>query len=263
MAEEPEAFLPEIRYLVFRECGPDWRLKRHESVCCDLTWLIGGAARYTIDGVDRELAAGDLLCLREGALKEARTYAARPMRCFSVNFQALNPRGEPVYPPFPVLSRAGVREDIAALFYELVYAWTEARTGYTLKTRGLLLLILHRLLELTLYRPEARSRDPRVERALQYIDRCFAERITVESLAAAAGLNAAYFGVLFKREAGMSVSRAVARARVRAAQNLLKSGAYRVCEAADAVGYVDIYHFYKQFKSLTGLSPKTFLKQPF
>jgi YesN/AraC family two-component response regulator len=47
--------------------------------------------------------------------------------------------------------------------------------------------------------------------------------------------------------------------RVRNAKNLLQSGGCLVSEAAEACGYCDVFHFYKQFKALTGISPSRYL----
>ncbi|MDR1398703.1 MAG: AraC family transcriptional regulator [Treponema sp.] len=255
MADEETSFLPEIQYLVFRECTPEWRLKPHESSCYDMTYLIDGAARYTIDGVHHEVSAGDLVCLREGMRKEARTYPGRLMRCFSVNFLAINRHGESVYPPFPDVSHVDVKDDIIKLFQELVYTWRDQQAGYIIKSQGLLLLILHRFFELTVYKIDSAIGDCRIKMAIRYITQHFTERLTVEKLAELVNLNAAYFGALFKRETGVSVSRYVANTRVRNAENMLRSGAYRVAEVADLCGYNDMFHFYKQFKAIIGVPP--------
>lgn len=255
MADEEVSFLPEIQYLVFRECTPEWRLKPHESSCYDMTYLIDGAARYTIDGVQHEVSAGDLVCLREGMWKEARTYPGRLMRCFSVNFLAINRNGESVYPPFPDVSHVAVKDDIVKLFQELVYTWFDQQVGYTIKSQGLLLLILHRFFELTVYKIDSMVGDCRIKTAIRYITQHFTERLTVKKLAELVNLNAAYFGALFKRETGISVNRYVAKLRVRNAENMLRSGAYRVAEVADYCGYSDIFHFYKQFKAIIGVPP--------
>jgi AraC-like DNA-binding protein len=40
---------------------------------------------------------------------------------------------------------------------------------------------------------------------------------------------------------------------------MLKSGAYRVTEVAEYCGYNDAFHFYKQFKHITGLPPSRYI----
>jgi YesN/AraC family two-component response regulator len=49
--------------------------------------------------------------------------------------------------------------------------------------------------------------------------------------------------------------------RVRNAESLLRSGGCCVSEAAEQCGYSDTYHFYKQFKAITGKPPSRYLPQ--
>ncbi|MDR3303027.1 MAG: AraC family transcriptional regulator [Treponema sp.] len=247
--------VPEIHYLVSRECTPEWHLKPHLVSCYDITYLVSGSACYTINGAAHELAAGDLLCLTENMRKEARTYRERLMHCFSANFLLKTLDGAYIYPPFPLISHIGLKDDLIQLFHELIFTWLDQEPGFALKSRGLLLLILHRLVELTVYHTDTAVGDCRVKKASRYITRHFAERLTVKALADLVGLNAAYFGVLFKQETGVTVNHYIAKIRARNAKNLLQSGAYRVSEVAECCGYSDMFHFYKQFKMIMGIAP--------
>ena len=69
------------------------------------------------------------------------------------------------------------------------------------------------------------------------------------------GLNTVYFGELFSRETGMTVHNYLIQTRVLQAVNMLHSGKYKVREAAEAVGFFDVYHFSKHFKRIMGFTP--------
>jgi YesN/AraC family two-component response regulator len=139
----------------------------------------------------------------------------------------------------------------------------DRQPGYGIKYRGILLLILHRLLELTVYHTPVFGGDYRVQKITRYIARHYAEELRVKQLAALAGLNTAYFGGLFKRVTGLTVNRYIAMIRIQNAKNLLQSGGCRVSEAAEACGYQDMFHFYKQFKALTGVAPSRYIPRSF
>ncbi|MDR2448252.1 MAG: AraC family transcriptional regulator [Treponema sp.] len=257
--EEDDLFVPDIQYLVFRKCPADWRLKPHHVSNYDITYIIKGKARYTIDQTLYELSQGALLCLPEGVSKAAFTYADHPMHCFSVNFILKNTAGQKVDIPFPHVNDVGLRNDLIRLFNDLVYTHTERQAGYGIKCRGLLLLIIHRLLELTVYNTNASDEDYRIQKAIRYITQHYTERLTVKKLSIIAGLNAAYFGVLFKRATGLTVNRYIAATRVQKAKNLLQSGGCSVQDAAEYCGYCDVFHFYKQFKSIVGVPPSRYI----
>jgi AraC-like DNA-binding protein len=248
-------FVPSINYLVARRCTPEWRLRPHTVSEFDITYVTKGCAEYSIDGKTHTLNPGDMLYLSAGAVKEARTWSNRLMHCFSVNYSRV--WGDAA-PAFPEISRIGLKRDLIDLFNEMHFAWLERREGYIMKTRGLLSLILHRLWELTC-EPDLAGGDYRVKKICRYIAEHYAEKLPVKKLAGLVNLNPVYFGVLFKRETGLGVQRYIARTRVRHAENMLQTGEYKVLEASELCGYRDVFHFYKQFKSLTGFPPSRYI----
>lgn len=82
-----------------------------------------------------------------------------------------------------MISHIGIKEDIIRLLHEFSDTWTDRPPGYGIKSRGPLLPILYRLLELGVYK-NLTSRDFRVEKAVRYITRNFTKPITVKNLAA-------------------------------------------------------------------------------
>jgi AraC-like DNA-binding protein len=248
-------FAPEIKYMVMRKCAPTWRISEQPITMCNITYLTQGAAQYRINGRLYNLEKGDLLCLPSVGIFEASTYPKNLMHCFSVNFYLRNATGENVSFPFPVLYHTGVRYDIINRFFELKNAWTEQRPAYAVKAHGVFLLILYRLFELIVYDIDLEAEDFRVRRAMSYIIEHYAEKISVKQLADRARLNSVYFGYLFKKETGMNIHRYLTKVRVHNAENLLKTGEYRVSEVAEECGFADVYHFYHQFKSIKGFSP--------
>jgi two-component system response regulator YesN len=87
----------------------------------------------------------------------------------------------------------------------------------------------------------------------------YKQSLSVRYLADKTKLNPAYLGMLFKKETGESIHQYIAKIRIRNAQNILSAGGYRVAEVAQQCGYCDTYHFYKQFKTITGKAPSLYL----
>ncbi|MDR1466296.1 MAG: AraC family transcriptional regulator [Treponema sp.] len=259
--KDDEFFIPDIQYLVFRKCPSDWRIRPHRVSNSDITYVVRGRAHYTIGQEAREVVSGDLLCLSEGEPKAAVTSSEHLMQCYSVNFTLKNTAGEPMTLPLPKTANIGVKDDIIRLFNDLLYTRQERAPGCGVKSKALLILLLQRLLELTVYNTNAPGRDYRIRKATSYIAQHYTDRITVKKLASIAGLNTAYFGVLFKQITGLTVNRYIAVRRVENAKNLLQSGGWRVAEVAEACGYCDVFHFYKQFKAIMGVSPSRYLSK--
>jgi len=251
-----EEFAPIIEYHVFRKCYEGWHLKKHRVDNHDITYIIKGNACYTINDTPYELGPGDLIYLTEKHFKEAATYPHSLMQCFSINFTFKHKKAEDI---FPVINNIGIRKDIVDLFRELTICWNEQQSGYIVKTRALLMLILHRLMEIIIFDVDSGQGDYRINKIIRYISMHYPEKLTVKNLANQIGIDSDYFGHLFKRETGMTVHQYIKKIRIRNAENMLQSGNYKVQEAAEHCGFSDNFHFYKSFKSLRGFPPSNCL----
>ncbi len=108
--------------------------------------------------------------------------------------------------------------------------------------------------------PIARTpRDrPSLDRAREYVPARFRERITMTSIASAAGIHPVHLGQSFRREYGETVGSYVARLRVRAAAEELTSSQTPVATIAYDHGFCDQSHFQRVFKRMTGMTPGDF-----
>ncbi|WP_425325502.1 helix-turn-helix domain-containing protein [Paraburkholderia sacchari] len=108
--------------------------------------------------------------------------------------------------------------------------------------------------------PSSSSSSPgqAVQRALDFIDACFAEPISLSALAGIAGLSISRFAVRFSAEVGVSPQQYVRHVRVRQAQRLLSHGLPPSIVAAE-VGFFDQSHLCRHFKRVLGTTPKAWL----
>lgn len=257
-----DAIVPDIGYLIYRKCTPTWEIAENEISFYDITYVIEGRGVYTINGVTYEVKRGDLLCIPSGSIRKAHCIVDDLMHLYSANFKLYEMNGkQSTGLPLPLLSHIGIKNDLIGLFSELSNAWVRKEPGYLIKTRGLLLVIIHRLIELILLKKDPVSTDYRVKKAMNYISENYTSNITVQEIADMVGLNSVYFGVLFKKETGMLIKQYLAQTRINHAQDMLQNGECNVSEAAERCGYRDLTHFRKQFKMIKGYSPSECLRK--
>ncbi|MGN6711047.1 helix-turn-helix transcriptional regulator [Anaerocolumna jejuensis] len=84
---------------------------------------------------------------------------------------------------------------------------------------------------------------------------------TVEELAEHAHLSQSYFQVMYKKAFGITCITDVINVKTSQAKVLLTSTDLQVNQVAKELGYNDVYHFIRQFKKNTGLTPGTFRKK--
>lgn len=252
--------VPDIGYLIFRKCTHTWEIARNEISFIDLTYVIEGRGVYNINGVPYEVKRGDLLCIPRGSIRKANCFDDELMHLYSTNFMFYDLSGGLVGLPFPLLTHIGVKSDLVGLFRELSNTWIRKESGFRMKTRGLLLVIIHRLYELILLKKDPTNIDYRVKKAINYISENYASNVTVKEISELVGLNTVYFGALFKNETGMLVNQYLTQTRINHAEDMLQNNECNVSEAAERCGYKDMSHFRKQFKMIKGYAPSKCLR---
>lgn len=260
--EMNDLLVPDIEYLIHRKCTPTWEIAKNKISFCDITYVVKGKGIYTINDVSYEVKQGDLICIPSGSLRMAESNVDDLMTLYSANFKLYEVRGQQqINLPYPLLTHIGIQSDIIGLFRNLSNAWIRKEKGYHIKTRGLLLVLIHRLYELIILEKDPADIDYRVKKAISYISENYANKVTVGELAKMAGLNTVYFGALFKSETGMLVNEYLMKTRINHAEDMMRNGECNVTEAAERCGYNDLSHFRKQFRKIKGYQPSLCLKK--
>ncbi len=99
--------------------------------------------------------------------------------------------------------------------------------------------------------------DHVLTRVASYVDSHLQDGITVVDMARNAALSTDHFARLLKITTGSSPLQFLLRCRVEKALELLRTGKYRVGEAAFEVGFCDQSHLDRHCRKFFGFSPKT------
>lgn len=99
-----------------------------------------------------------------------------------------------------------------------------------------------------------------IRNALCHMARYYYSPLTLESVAAVAGLSPNYFSHLFRETVGVTFREHLNRIRVEESKRLLLGTDYSLTDIAVAMGFTDQSYFCKVFKKITGVTPGTFRK---
>ncbi|KQT19164.1 MAG: helix-turn-helix domain-containing protein [Bradyrhizobium sp.] len=95
----------------------------------------------------------------------------------------------------------------------------------------------------------------RLKRVMQYVDENLGAKITLEHLAAVAGLSRMHFAAQFRAAVGMRPHEYLLKCRIERAQELLKQGDVSLVDTALTVGFQTQAHFTTVFKRFVGDTP--------
>jgi transcriptional regulator GlxA family with amidase domain len=106
-----------------------------------------------------------------------------------------------------------------------------------------------------IFRGQKEHGDEAIEKAQEFIEQNYQEKITVDELADRLALGRRNLERRFKKATANSVVEYLQRVRMEAAKLGLESGRENVMEVMFNVGYTDTKAFRTTFKKITGLSP--------
>lgn len=101
----------------------------------------------------------------------------------------------------------------------------------------------------------------RMQQISTYVMAHYVHAISLDDIAAEAGMNRSAFCSYFKRCKGMTFSQFVTRYRLNTACELLKHSQKQISEICYMVGFNDLPHFNRVFKANIGMSPTEYRKQ--
>ena len=100
-----------------------------------------------------------------------------------------------------------------------------------------------------------------ISEVLAYLERHYAKPLAVEDLAGVAGMSPTSLFHLFKEIMDRSPIDYLIHLRIDKARQLLRRGGMRVGEVSAAVGFNDSNYFARQFRRITGHSPRESVQQ--
>ena len=150
---------------------------------------------------------------------------------------------------------------------ELAYTLSDLYIGKmdTAKTAEQIIVILNEMLmdftQKMADLPKQKVYSIRIVKAIDYIVKHRAGKLTVQEIADELNINRSYLSSLFRNETGKSISEFIREEKIKAAANMLKFSEYSYSDIAEYFGFASQSHFIECFRKQTGLSPKEYRKK--
>lgn len=256
---------------------PRYDMSYHWHIEYELIRILKGKILMTIGETEFTAKAGDLIFIKSGLL-----HGGIPKdclyECLVFNLDALTTSNHasdrllkkisgdaitiPAYMPSPVKN---IERIVSVMFEQM----RNRREGHELVVIGCLYEFFGYILEKNLYTAEqeiSRKDGRRVEHlknALEVIENRYAECLTLDDLAMAAGMNSKYFCRYFKEMTHRTPVDYLNYYRIEQACFKLATSNDSIAEIGLSCGFNDVSYFIKTFKKYKGITPKKYLNAPF
>ncbi len=143
--------------------------------------------------------------------------------------------------------------ELIALFRQISELCADRQKNAPLITAQLL-VFLALCQQKGLLQPGTETAAAPLHKALDYMGANYSQKLTLDGIAASAGMSPKYFCTYFKKHTGSTPIGYLTALRIRHAQVQLLQGA-SVLEAASACGFENVSFFIQKFKEATGCTP--------
>lgn len=228
----------------------------HENI--ELLFFLAGKGRVVCDFRKEDVQAGDIFVINSELLHMVESDDFIRYDCLIPGTDFLEQNG--ILPSLRFQSR--IRDETVWSNYEKLAA-EYAKKGEFRDTRVRvatleLLLDLAERFQASGEREDADTAEPHlqnVKEAIRYIKIRFPEKITVDEIAAAAGLSKAYLAREFRRITGFTMINYLNLVRCRYAKKMLATGEYRINRVAIESGFDNLSYFTRTYKRIMGCLP--------
>jgi AraC-like DNA-binding protein len=262
----PNALHREIFYTVPRAghliTGPGHHIQREHFPGYELILCLRGRGWVRISGRRHEVRAGQFVWIDCHRPHEYGAVSSCPWEVYWIRVEGpkmermceiLSVRDAPVFSGFDLEAGAAAYGEL----FELIQANApDAAARIHAAVARLISLAFVARQRQTL--PVTATTPPPLRRAVEKMSLFYFEKHTVANLALLSGMSVTHFARLFKNAFGTSPIDWLRRERISQAKRKLADTRLGIEEIARQVGYNDRFYFSKDFKHLTGLSPREF-----
>jgi AraC-like DNA-binding protein len=264
-----ENMFPEFTYVADRRCTANWHFqgnKIHDKH--NLILVYEGEAEFTCNHQTFRVSRGDLVYYKPLDFRIGHTFPDRLMKCFTVDFlytcpTLSNSNWELLNVNLPFSAVEKINDDflfsrLFDLFANFTRTWLSGNHNRTPRGRAIFLEMFSLLLQWKCGNNFNYDKVRKVEKVINYMTEHFPDPLTLQEIASHIGISPSYLGSIFKEVTGTAPINYLVGIRLRKAKDLLRDG-YSVTEAAEKVGFNDIFYFSKCFKKHEGMSPSQYI----
>ncbi len=246
--------------ILYRE---KWCTESHKHNCFHMISVLSGNCSFSINNMAFNLSEGDIFIARPGRMHGVLELE-KPAELFEIKFKVDEPDAlnELEHLP-PVISLSN--DILKSIFDSIQRYYDEASFGYKWMMNVKLSSLLNELIkmfdcDIDSQDEEKGGRSRMVAQIEEYIEKNFADELSLENIARALGYNKNYILGVFKKEIGDTISNYIYEYRIKQSKELLRNADLSIEQVSLLTGFKSVHHFYRIFKKHSGIPPGQYVK---
>lgn len=278
-AKHGEHMFPLQKYITILSASyPAVTAHWHEEA--EFTLITEGSCTYQIQLESYDVNPGDLVFLPPMVLHSIASPAQKHMcsetYVFHMNFLGITSTdvcavryltpimNQQLILPSVIKKDHPAYEESYRLFCAISQTYETAAPGYELMLKSLLLQLIAVLLPFCTKesnRPQLHTEHAeKLKQVLEYIEKNYAETLTIHELAGICYFSEYHFMRFFKKYVGMPCLEYIKSLRLEKAVELFEQGESSTLEVSLSVGFHNLSYFHREFKKKYGITPKKFIE---
>lgn len=266
-----------IAFYHVEQTHPRYRMPCHWHTECEIIRVLKGSFSLTINDQLYHLQTGSLVFIQDGMLHggipEDCVYECLvfDMKLLLKDNHICKKQIEAIM-NHELLIHQELPEDNLSLIRitsDLFSAMCRKYPGYEFTVQGSLYLLFGFILQKELYslrssqEQQLSYRLKQLKDVFRYIEGHYTEEVTLEDLAAIAGMNPKYFCRFFRQITQRTPVNYLNYYRIECAKEQLSTTDATITEVALNCGFNDVSYFIKTFKKYMGITPKQYIKHTY
>lgn len=233
-----------------------------------LLFVLEGEGAIRLDGEIRRLAVDDTALIVPHSVHSVTSDSRLTLLVLAFDAEALDPEMRTqlldVYFRSSRITKPGlfVASDLRQLLRKMLFEQSRERSPLvrlSLKVQlSQLLLLLVRSAGTETAGAGSSSNRLRAEKIRSYIDSKYFDPLTAGDIASKLGISTRHVNTIFKERYDMTPMQYLTEVRIRVAQKLLAETGKDIISICFEVGYDSVSTFYRSFKAVAKLSPKSY-----
>lgn len=252
-----ELTVSKMNYINFHTFDSGYNIRIAAGVQSSMFFVTEGSLTLRLTDKEYIINAGELFCKDVWQQIEILNQSSQKVSYFVVTFHFKNGDSFEKYGLDKSFSPEGA-QDFEELFKKLHSCYITRDIACKIREKSILYELLYRIIRLNFTSEITMKNEMQIARAVRYVNKNISKKITLEELSQITNYSIPHLRRLFYEKFKISPLNFITKQKIERAKEIIEIEDLPISEVASICGFENTSYFIKQFKKLTGITPKEY-----